>query len=154
MRTKVIGLVFFLAVCSLTIACNALASAATSQPPAPVIATFTPTAMAAPSETATQAATPKPVPADQCPPFALDSFADDYKSIVDPAQFRGKHYNPNEYKKVFDGYAGEMLDDVHALEELSQKTLRIEFLERFICHNAAGKAGQRTDDVRDEARPD
>jgi hypothetical protein len=41
---------------------------------------------------------------------------------------------------VFGGFSGEMLDDVHALEELSKDGRSVEFLERMVCRNSGGKA--------------
>ena len=98
--------------------------------------TSTPTVMRG----STAGPTPTEVLPGSCPPFALDSISADLSRTIDPTRFIGKHYNPTEYSTAFDGTAGEMLDDVHALEELFKATVRYEFLERLICRNSSGKA--------------
>jgi hypothetical protein len=102
--------------------------------------TDAPTATATAVPGATAGPTPTPVPAADCPPYAFDSIASDFTGITDPALYLGKHYNPGDYNAVFGGFSGEMLDDVHALEELSKDGRSVEFLERMVCRNSGGKA--------------
>jgi hypothetical protein len=119
-------------------------SAATAQPTVgstmTVEETDAPTATATAVPGATAGPTPTLVSAADCPPFAFDSFAADFPAINDPALYRGKHYNPMEYRSVVNGDAGELLDDVHGLEELFGDLRRIEFLERLVCNATNGKA--------------
>ncbi len=142
--------VIFLA--ALAAGCNLNASAAPSaqlpdgQPTEtltqPAQDTALPVAIA--TSTAIRGSTPGPtpteVPAADCPPYAFDSIAADFAATMDPSRFIGKHYNPDDYNAVFGGYSGEMLDDVHALEQFSKETLPLYFLERMVCRNPGGKA--------------
>lgn len=89
---------------------------------------------------ATAGPTPTEVPAAECPPFAFDSLAGDLASFTDPSGFIGKHYNAHAYMDVVDGYTSEMLDAVHGWDDLRIRTLHLEFLERFVCHDAGGDA--------------
>jgi hypothetical protein len=100
----------------------------------------------APTSTATvmRGSTPGPTSTQvfeaDCPPYTFDSIGADFAAFSDPTLFIGKHYNPAEYNAVFGGFSGEMLDDVHALEELSKDGRSVEFLERMVCRNSGGKA--------------
>jgi hypothetical protein len=102
--------------------------------------TIPPTATATAFAGSTPGPTPTLVSAAGCPPFAFDSFAADYPVITDPALYRGKHYNPVDFQPVADRDAGELLDDDHALEELSNGNRYLELLSRLVCHNPEGKA--------------
>jgi hypothetical protein len=105
-----------------------------------VLPSLAPTSTATVMRGSTPGPTPTLVSAADCPPYALDSIIADNARITDPALFIGKHYNPADYSTVFAGVSGEMLDDVHALEQLSNHTLSIEFLERLVCRNTGGEA--------------
>jgi hypothetical protein len=82
--------------------------------------------------------TPTLIPPDACPPFAYDSLAVDIAGSTGPAGFIGRHYDSLAYTDAVDGYQSEMLDDVHAWEDLHTRTLHYEFLERMVCRNASG----------------
>jgi hypothetical protein len=147
-----IFVVIFLA--ALAAGCNLNASIAPSaqapngQPAAtltqPAQDTALPVATATSTSTVIRGSTPGPtpteVPAADCPPYAFDSIAADFASTTDPLRFIGKHYNPDDYLAVFGGFAGEMLDDVHALEQFSKEGLSLDFLERLVCRTSGGKA--------------
>jgi hypothetical protein len=149
---KSTGLFAVMLLAALAPGCNLSASTAlsTQAPDGQPAATLTQPAQdsALPAATATsttiRGSTPGPTPTEvsaaDCPPFAYDSFTADYASTIDPLRFIGKHYNPDDYKTVFGGERGEMLDDVHALEQLSKETLYLDFLERMVCRNSGGEA--------------
>jgi hypothetical protein len=104
----------------------------------------TPLPVSTATSTAIRGSTPGPtptqVPEADCPPYAFDSIGADIASITDPSLFIGKHYNPVDYSAVLDGFSGEMLDDVHALEQFTKDTLSVDFLERLVCRNSGGIA--------------
>jgi len=136
-RRQLWAMVVWILLSAWILACNFLTSTVITQAG---IVTPMATATTESSATPNPTLTPTQAPADQCPPYAFDSFSADFLFIQDPAEFRGKHYDPVEIRNIVDGYAGEMLDDVHALSDLFLGGRRVEFLERLICHAADGKA--------------
>jgi len=132
--------------CNLSASTAPSAQAPAGQPTATLTQPAQDTALpvATATSTAIRGSTPGPTPtlvsAPNCPPYAFDSIAADFASTTDPLRFIGKHYNPDDYNAVFGGFAGEMLDDVHALEQFSKEGLSLDFLERLVCRNSGGKA--------------
>lgn len=130
--------------CNLSTVTSQLPQGTEEKPTAEIVTvvdgTPAPTATAAFVLGATAGPTPTLASAADCPPFAFNSIAADFASLADASLFIGKHYNPAEYNAVFDGTRGEMLDEVHALEEFYKHTLSVEFLSCLVCHASDGKA--------------
>ncbi len=79
--------------------------------------------------------TPTFVPADQCPPFALDT---EIPPPNNPQGFIGKHYDVLSLPAGLKFKAGMMLDDYHSWTRFLYSGQKLEWLERLICWDAGG----------------